>query len=129
MAEKVPVPTDVGRLVLRLIVGLGIMTHGYSKLFGSNAEGLPAMAGFTQGVQKMGIPYSLHLAWAAALSEFAGGILVAAGLITRVAAFFICCTMIVAVYATRAGVFSRMELGLLYFAPALLLLLAGPGRY
>lgn len=121
--------SDFGKLILRLIVGLGIMTHGYPKVFGHTAEHVSNMVGFTAGVAKIGFPYPQYFAWAAALAEFAGGTLLAAGLFTRLSAFFIACTMAVAVYVNRAEAFKGMELALLYFGPALFLLLSGPGRF
>ena len=128
-AEKVSVLTDLGKLVLRLIIGIGIMTHGYPKIFGVNDEGVARMIGFTDGVAKLGLPYPGFLAWAAALSEFVGGFLLAVGLFTRIAAAMIAITMAVALYRHRADPYGRMELALAYFAPSFFLALSGPGRF
>jgi putative oxidoreductase len=128
-AEKTSVLTDLGKLALRLVVGIGIMTHGYPKLFGVAEDGSRRIVGFTEGVTNLGLPYPTFFAWAAALSEFAGGLLLAVGLFTRVAAFMILCTMSVALYRHRADPFGKKELALMYFAPALFTTLSGPGRF
>ncbi|HEX7879299.1 MAG TPA: DoxX family protein [Candidatus Eisenbacteria bacterium] len=119
---------DWGRLFLRVIVGMGIMTHGYPKVFGVNEEGVRRIVGFTRGVADMGFPYPEYFAWAAALSEFVGGAMLVLGLGTRVAAFMIAGTMIVALYKSRAKGWDGMELASLYLASAVFLLLNGPGR-
>src|SRR5688572_29008146 len=87
---------DFGLLFLRVMMGLGADYHGYGKLFGRGIEG------FAGGVEKMGFPFPLFFAWAAALSEFVGGILVIAGLKTRYAALFIFITMSVAAFHAHA---------------------------
>ena len=84
--------TDAGLLLLRICLGLGMAYHGWGKVFGGHMEG------FAKGVAAMGFPAPAFFAWAAALSELAGGILVAAGIGTRYAAFFILMTMFVAAF-------------------------------
>lgn len=84
---------DVALLVLRL-AGLGLaLAHGWGKIAAFvSGEG----AGFIEGVGRLGFPMPGLFAWAAALAEFAGGLLVALGLFTRVAASFSAFTMLVA---------------------------------
>ncbi len=78
----------------------------------------------------MGLPLPVFFAWMAALSEFFGGLLVAAGLATRVAAFFVFCTMGVAAFVHHVGdSFSTKELALAYLTVSLTLMLTGPGPY
>ncbi len=89
---------DTGLLVLRVLAGLGIATHGYGKLF---TEG--RMEGFVEMVGGMGFPLPVLFAWLAALSELLGGLLLAAGLFTRYAAFFVFGTMTVAAFIAHAG--------------------------
>ena len=114
--------TDVGLLWLRLLMGLGIASHGYQKLFGG------MMAGFTQGVAQMGFPAPQVFAWAAALSEFAGGLCLALGLGTRVAAGFVFLTMTTAVFVHHAAdPFHVKELALAYWTMAGVLIFTGPG--
>lgn len=121
--------TDLGKFILRAVVGIGIMTHGYPKIFGVTAEGAPRMERFIAGVAEMGFPYPVYFGWAAALSELIGGLLLIVGLGTRAAGFLVASTMVVAIYRNRSGGFGDMELALMYLAPALFFLLAGPGRH
>ena len=75
-------------LVMRLTVGAIMIGHGYPKVFG-------ALHHFAQYVTSLGLP-----AWSAYLSaftEFFGGLLIVAGLFTRVAAFAICIDLCVAI--------------------------------
>src|SRR5689334_4717005 len=104
--------------------GLGSAHHGYQKLFGGHIQQ------FAAGVAKMGFPYPLFFAWAAALSEFVGGILVLLGLQTRAAAFFIFVTMSVAVFRHHAqDPLQIKELALAYWTVAGSLVLAGGGKF
>ncbi len=116
---------DAGLLILRVLTGGFIATHGYGKLF---SEG--RMERFTEGVAEMGFPLPVFFAWAAALSEFVGGILLAAGLLTRYAAFLIFCTMTVAAFIRHADdPFTMKEKALLFWTVSLAILLMGAGRY
>jgi len=85
--------TDVALLLLRLAGLLLAINHGWGKVL-SLATGHGE--GFVSGVAALGFPVPVVFAWAAALSEFAGGLLVALGLGTRIAAGFTAVTMFVA---------------------------------
>ncbi len=86
------------------------------------------MGMLTEGVTKMGFPMPVVFAWAAALSEFAGGILLALGLLARPAAFFIFCTMTVAAFVVHGkDPLNVKELAFAYWAVAGALMLTGPG--
>ena len=113
----------LGLLLLRLTAGLALaLNHGLGKL--------PPSDGFIQGVAGMGLPLPLLFAWAAALSESLGGLLLAAGLATRPAAAAILGTMTTAALVAHAGdPIAKREPALLFGAIALLFLLNGPGRY
>lgn len=115
--------SDSGLLAFRVFVGLALAWgHGVSKL--------PPSEGFTAGVIEMGFPVARAFAWAAALAEFVGGHLLALGLLTRPAAFFAAVTMLVAAFVRQAGdPFADIEKALLFLAAAVLLMLAGAGRY
>jgi len=115
--------TDFGLLILRLGFGLSLaFGHGLGKL--------PPSEGFIAGTAEMGFPLPTLFAWAAALSEFAGGLLIAAGLLTRPAAFFAGFTMAVAAFVRHGGEpFSGMEKPLLFLVAFVALLVAGAGRY
>lgn len=112
----------VGLLWLRVLMGAAIASHGYPKIFSGGAAGL------AEGVEKMGLPFPLMLAWAAALAEFLGGILCVLGLGTRIAALFILVTMSVAVFVFHAAdPFKVRELALAYWTMAGAVVLLGPG--
>jgi len=135
---------DVGLLILRL-VGLGLAVgHGWGKV-----ASLAAGQGdrLIQSVGTLGFPAPAFFAWAAALSEFLGGICVALGLGTRVAAAFAGFTMFVAAFGRHRAfhqllvqlglmqaseetlkAWGNPELALVYLAAFVTLVLVGPGR-
>ena len=117
---------SAGLLILRLVVGCAFVIHGYGKIqnpigwMGPNA----------------GVPAVFQVL--AAVSEFGGGLAWTLGLLTPLASFGLACTMSVAVW-THAAVLHdpfvslkgarSYELAAAYLCVALLLLLAGPGRF
>ncbi|MCA9404909.1 MAG: DoxX family protein [Candidatus Omnitrophica bacterium] len=114
----------VGLLWLRVLMGFGMAYHGFGKVFGGN------MDGFIQGVTNLGFPKPEIFAWAAALSEFGGGLLIVIGLLTRPAALFVLCTMFVAAFMQHSGdPFKDKELALAYLVIAGALMMTGAGRY
>lgn len=86
---------DLALVMLRLS-GLGLaLVHGYGKVVAlSTGNG----DRFIAGVGSLGFPLPGLFAWAAALAEFLGGLCVALGLGTRVAASFAGVTMFVAAF-------------------------------
>jgi putative oxidoreductase len=115
--------TDLGLAFLRL-AGLGLASHGYQKIFGGH------MDGFAGAVKDMGFPLPVVFAWAAAVSELAGGALVAVGLFTRPAAVFGAITMFVAAFLAHAtDPFAKRELALLYLVILLALACCGAGKW
>lgn len=135
---------DLGLLILRLAGLYLAISHGWGKVVGlSSGQG-----GFVKGVAEMGLPAPLLFAWAAALAEFAGGILVTVGLGTRVAAAFAASTMAVAAFGRHhahghllnaLGVapvsdevskgWGNPELALIYLLAFVAIALLGPGRF
>jgi putative oxidoreductase len=115
---------SAGLLWLRVATGLTIASIGYAKIFkGGLAQLIP-------GVEAMGFPLPVVFAWLAALSEFAGGLLIAAGLGTRVAAFFLMVTMSVAFFVAHANDPFHVKIpAFLYGTIALALILTGGGCY
>jgi putative oxidoreductase len=118
-----PALKDAGLLLLRVFAGLALASaHGFGKL--------PPSEGFIAGAAEMGFPLPVFFAWAAALAESLGGVLLALGLFTRPAALFILINMAVASFIRQAGdPFLERELSLLYGAVAILFLLARSGRF
>jgi len=115
---------SLGLLWLRVLMGAGIATHGYGKIFGGGMEQ------FTGFIGSMGLPQPEIMAWAAALSEFGGGILIILGLATRFAALFIFATMGTAIFVAHAAdPFAKKELALAYWTMAGTLILTGAGRW
>jgi putative oxidoreductase len=122
-----------GLLLLRLVLGLTLAAHGAQKLFGSfEGPGLKGLAGFFGGNLRFRAPFAMALL--AALGEFGGGLLVAAGLLTTLGAFALVNVMIVAIVTAhwKAGFFSTKggyEYNLLIIAAADAIAAIGPGRY
>ena len=82
---------DVGLLIVRLAVGLTMAAHGYAKIFRGGR--LPGTARWFDSIGMR--PGRLH-APLAALTEIGGGIALAAGLLTPLAAAAIVAVMLVA---------------------------------
>jgi len=117
----------VGLLWLRVLMGLGIAYHGFGKVFGVQ-DGVPVIEGLTKAVEAMGFPLPGLFAWAAALSEFLGGVLIVLGLGTRGAALFVLVTMLDAAFVRHgADPFKVRELALAYGTVAAALVLTGAG--
>jgi putative oxidoreductase len=110
--------TNLGLTLLRIFAGIGLMTHGVGKV--------PPSEQFVGGVANMGFPLPSVFAWAAGLSEFAGGALLILGLFTRPVSLFVAFTMLVAVVGVHWNdPFARKEMALLYFFIALAFLFMG----
>ena len=116
---------------VRLALAAVMIAHGSQKVLGS--FGGPGFNAYTSGNTPFSFmrPTWLWLA-AAAFAEFFGGILVGLGFLTRVAAFFIACTMITAVAGVhwQGGFFASnrgYEYPLSLLAMSIALLISGGG--
>lgn len=118
--------SSFGLLVLRLVVGIALCFHGWPKV-----QHLTDW----MNVFQMPNPAPAPLQALAALSEFAGGIALAVGLLTPLAALGILCTMGYAAwfhiskgdpFVSSSG--ASYELALVFFSVALCVLLCGPGK-
>ncbi|HTK05409.1 MAG TPA: DoxX family protein [Candidatus Eisenbacteria bacterium] len=116
---------DIALLVLRLAAGVIFVLHGYGKLFGGN----PGMEGFTKMVTGLGFPLPVVFAYAAALSEFLGGIALILGIFPRAATFFLGCVMLVALIAVKKGQLPKADPDLALLAIVVAIALHGAGRY
>ena len=118
------VSADLALLFARVVMGYAFILHGWGKIqnpfqwMGPDAT----MPGFLQAL--------------AALSEFGGGIALIVGLLTKLGALGIGCSMLVAVSLHRfvrgdpfVGREGSYELPLVFLTIALLLLTVGPGRF
>lgn len=92
---------SVGLLIVRVVVGLTVAAHGVQKLFGW--FGGPGIGGFSGWLASMGVKPARPWAIVAALTEFAGGLLVALGLFYPVAALAVCGAMLTAILLVHAG--------------------------
>jgi putative oxidoreductase len=117
---------------LRLILAAVFFAHGAGKVFGTFAG--PGLSKFiNQGPAPFSFMRPAWLWWsAAAISELLGSMLVFLGLLTRVGAFLIACTMVTAVIAVHwpNGFFankSGYEYPLTLLAISLALLISGGG--
>jgi putative oxidoreductase len=136
---------DVGLLLLRLCGLFLAVAHGWGKV---SALAAGHADGFIAGVGDLGFPLPGLFAWAAALSEFAGGLCVALGLGTRVAAAFVAFTMAVAAFLRHHALahllvalgamqvpeetqrsWGNPELALVFLLVFTTLVLAGGGRF
>lgn len=92
---------NFGLFLLHAVVGLFFIGHGSQKLFGAfGGYGIDGTAGF---MDSLGLkPGRLH-ATIAGLSEFAGGLLLALGLLVPVAAALLIATMVAAVATAHRG--------------------------
>lgn len=117
---------NMGLFVLRVGIGIIFVLHGYPKII----AGPTMWAGLGTGMNFFGITF-MPVMWgcAAACSEFFGGIALIVGLGTRVASFFLACTMIVATsfHLTKGGPFSSYShpLSLLIVFASLILMGGG----
>jgi putative oxidoreductase len=119
-------PVSAGLLLLRLVAGAAFLHHGYGKIQNPFAWMGPD-AGFPGVFQAL-----------AAVSEFGGGLAWMLGLLTPLASCGLACTMAVAVWMHAAVLHDPFvalqggrsyELASVYLCVAVLLLLAGPGRF
>ncbi|MER7765128.1 DoxX family protein [Streptomyces sp. NPDC097619] len=122
---------DAGLLLLRVAVGLVMVGHGAQKLFGWFGGG--GVSGTGAFFSSSGYPAGEFLAVVAGLSETLGGIGLALGLLTPLAAAAVAGTMVNALAVTWSGSFfagkGGVEYELLLVAVAAALALTGPGRY
>jgi putative oxidoreductase len=119
----------MARLLVRVGFGLLLaLNHGWGKA--SAAFGFVFLGQewrFVGVVGEMGFPLPAFFAICAALAEFVGGLLLAAGLFTRYAAAFVTINMSVAVLR-HLFTNMRYELATLYLIVAVYLLLSGAGK-
>ena len=117
------ITTDLSLSLFRLFAGL-------SMAFGHGIKKVPPSEGFVEHTGDLGFPLPEFFAYAAGLSEFAGALLLAFGVFTRPAAFFVAITMFVAAFINHAGdPFGNAEKAYIYFAIAILYLVLGSGKF
>lgn len=115
--------TDWALFLLRLVVGIVFVYHGYGKLFGM----APGMEGFTMMVGKMGLPVAGFFAYVVAIGEFVGGLAMLAGVYTKYAGYFLAFIMAVVVVFVKKFAYPMIELDLTLLAMSLAIAWMGPG--
>jgi putative oxidoreductase len=113
----------LGLLLLRFALGTIFVYHGYPKLFTHSRESM-------QGFVRMGFPG--YFAYISGVLEFFGGLILAAGLFTRIAALLLTGEMAVALWRVH-GLFTspqdvhNYELPLIVAASCFALVTLGAG--
>jgi putative oxidoreductase len=125
--RRLPMTVSLALLLLRAVAGLAFVFHGYGKI--QNPLGWMGPDATIAGILQL----------LAAVSEFGGGIAWMLGLLTPLFSLGLASTMVVATYfhAVKFGDpfvpsgpgQGSYELAAVYLCVALLLLLAGPGRF
>ena len=118
---------DLVLLVIRFVVGLAFMIHGWGKIQ-TPFSWMP-----------LGAPVPGALQALAALSEFGGGLALILGLLTRLGTLGLAITMLVATsmhafklhdpFVNTTGQGGSYELAFVYFVIALFFVVNGPGRF
>ena len=128
LSKTVSTPAqDLALLVARVVLGTVLIAHGWQKL---SDQGLDATAA---GFDAMGIPAPLAAAYYATFVELVGGVLLVAGLLTRVVGVLVVGDMLGAFWFVHrdGGIFvadGGWELVAVIGALALGLVAAGAGR-
>lgn len=127
-ADTTPSRLSLGLTVLRVVVGLIFLVHGYEKLF---VQGVGGVTGF---FTQIGVPLPGVSAPLVSVLEFAGGVALILGLFTPVVASLLAVDMLGAIFLVHLpNGFSAMNGGyefvLTLLAASLALALTGPGAY
>jgi putative oxidoreductase len=112
-------------VLLRVLVGIYFINHG-KELF--NAK---AMEGFASYLENdLHFPMPLLMAYLRTGAELFGGIMLLLGLFTRLGAFLIMITMLVATFtAAKGDIFGEGEITFLYAIACLAIIFIGAGKY
>ena len=130
LAEQVPVANDLGLLVLRVTVGVIFVVHGAGDIFEAG------VSNNIQNYRDAGIPLPEFSAPFAAYVQFLGGLMLIAGVLSRVVGFYNLIVMAGALIFVHAG--EQIPMGqdgsgsgfaLIMGVASLALVLTGPGRH
>ena len=120
-----PRRSDYGLLVLRVVIGVIFIAHGYLKFF---KMGMGGTIGF---MTQIGVPAPTLIAWFVTFAELIGGIALILGIFTLPVGLALAVDVGGAIwYAKRGGGLlapKGFELELTLLAAALAIALAGPG--
>lgn len=131
-APDLPAAVDLGLLVLRVLIGVTFAAHGFQKLFGWFGGGGPE--GTAKWFRSLGFGDGKVATFMAGVSEIAGGLGLAVGLFTPLAAAAIVGTMTTAAYVNNAdnGFWSAKkgwETNWYLIVVAVAVALTGPGAW
>ena len=120
--------SDLGKLVLRLALGILILLHGIAKLKGGTA----GIVGMVEGAGLPGV-----LGYAVLIGEVLAPLMVIAGFHARIGAALIAINMLVAIGLAHMGDLGKLgeqggwalELQGMFLFTAIALVLTGPGRF
>jgi putative oxidoreductase len=126
MRRLLPLNPDLALLILRVMLGIIMIYHGWPKVTN--------LGGTIEGMAGMGIPAPAVAAIFATMAEVVGGLLMLLGAFTDIAGLMFAIDILGAITFVHAkNGFSvakgGMEWPLLLVAAALAIALAGPGRY
>lgn len=119
---------DIGKLILRISLGVLVFLHGISKLEGG-------LDGIFQLVETQGFP--AFFAYGVIIGEVIAPLLVVAGFFSRIGGILIAINMVFALYLVHQGDFGRLneqggwaiELQVMYLSTAAAIALLGPGKW
>jgi putative oxidoreductase len=119
---------DLGKLVLRLTVGLLMLFHGVSKL----SHGVGAIEAM---LAMRGLP--TYIAWGVYIGEVVAPLLILAGTYTRLAGLVVAINMVIALALVHGGQFFmvaktggwQLELQAFYLLGGIAIMLLGAGRF
>jgi putative oxidoreductase len=113
---------SIGLLLMRLYFGISMASAGYDKV--------PVPDWMIEQVIELSFPFPSFFAFLACFSEFAGGILIIFGLLTRPAAIFIAITMGVAAFVHHGATpFLQIHVAQDLFWMAVCLAFTGAGKF
>ena len=123
--EPQPIAITLGHAALRIVTGVIMTAHGWSKL--------TDLASWQNKVADLGIPYPELAAYLAIAGELLGGLGLIFGLLTRVASVGVISVLAVAIFTVHLdnGLLAQnggFELPLLLLVSALFILITGPDR-
>ena len=126
-----------GPVVLRVVCGVMFVAHGMQKLFGMFDGG--GLAGTAAYLDSLGLSPGYPLAVAVGLTEFVGGLMLVAGVLTRYVTVALIAVMLGAIWslhlgngfflnwANTPGRGHGVEYDLVIVAALLAIMLSGPG--
>ena len=126
MRRVLPLNPDLALLILRVVLGIIMIYHGWPKL--------TDLGGTIEGMAGIGVPAPAVAAIFATVAEVVGGLLMLVGAFTDIAGLMFAIDMLGAITLVHAkNGFSvakgGVEWPLLLIAAALAIAFAGPGRY